>query len=85
MIQGSVVVLQNGDGRILAETGGRQIFNGRSASYSDYNRVTQALRQPGSAMKPIVSSRGVSARRLHARDAGARRTDQRFTMEKHAR
>jgi penicillin-binding protein 1A len=54
MIQGSVVVLQNGDGRILAETGGRQIFKGRSASYSDYNRVTQALRQPGSAMKAIV-------------------------------
>jgi penicillin-binding protein 1A len=54
MIQGSVVVLQNRDGRILAETGGRQIFNGRSAFYSDYNRVTQSLRQPGSAMKPIV-------------------------------
>ncbi len=54
MIQGSVVVLQNGDGRILAETGGRQVFNGRSASYSDYNRVTRSLRQPGSAMKPIV-------------------------------
>jgi penicillin-binding protein 1A len=54
MIQGAVVVLQNRDGRILAETGGRQVFNGRSASYSDYNRVTQSLRQPGSAMKPIV-------------------------------
>ena len=54
MIQGSVVVLQNRDGRILAETGGRQLFNGRSASYSDYNRVTQSLRQPGSAMKPMV-------------------------------
>ena len=54
MIQGSVVVLQNRDGRILAETGGRQLFNGRSASYSDYNRVTRSLRQPGSAMKPIV-------------------------------
>jgi len=53
-IQGSVVVLQNGDGRILAETGGRQVFNGRSASYSDYNRVTRSLRQPGSAMKPMV-------------------------------
>jgi penicillin-binding protein 1A len=47
-------VLQNRDGRILAETGGRQVFNGRSASYSDYNRVTQSLRQPGSAMKAIV-------------------------------
>jgi penicillin-binding protein 1A len=54
MIQGSVVVLHNRDGRILAEAGGREIFNGRSASYSDYNRVTQALRQPGSAMKPMV-------------------------------
>jgi membrane peptidoglycan carboxypeptidase len=54
MIQGSVVVLQNHDGRILAETGGRQVFNGRSASYSDYNRVTRSLRQPGSAMKPMV-------------------------------
>jgi penicillin-binding protein 1A len=54
MIQGSAVVLQNRDGRILAENGGRQVFNGRSASYSDYNRVTQSLRQPGSAMKPIV-------------------------------
>jgi membrane carboxypeptidase/penicillin-binding protein len=54
MIQGSVVVLQNRDGRILAETGGRQVFNGRSAAYSDYNRATHSLRQPGSAMKPIV-------------------------------
>lgn len=54
IIQGSVVVLQNRDGRILAETGGRQIFNGRSASVSDYNRVTRSQRQPGSAMKPIV-------------------------------
>jgi penicillin-binding protein 1A len=54
LIQGAVVVLRNGDGGILAETGGRQVFNGRSASYRDYNRVTQSLRQPGSAMKPIV-------------------------------
>jgi penicillin-binding protein 1A len=54
MIQGSVVVLQNRDGGILAETGGRRVFNGRSASHSDYNRVTESLRQPGSAMKPIV-------------------------------
>jgi penicillin-binding protein 1A len=54
LIQGAVVVLQNRDGRILAETGGRQVFNGRSTSYSDYNRVTRSLRQPGSAMKAIV-------------------------------
>ncbi|HLG54190.1 MAG TPA: transglycosylase domain-containing protein [Vicinamibacterales bacterium] len=54
VIQGSVIVLKNRDGRVLAETGGRQVFNGRSASYRDYNRVTQSLRQPGSAMKAIV-------------------------------
>ena len=54
LIQGSVVVLHNRDGRILAEAGGRRFFNGHSASYSDYNRVTKSLRQPGSAMKPMV-------------------------------
>ena len=54
LIQGSVIVLRNRDAGILAETGGRQFYKGRSASYSDFNRVTQSLRQPGSAMKPIV-------------------------------
>ncbi len=54
VVQGSIVVLRNGDGSILAEAGGRQVYRGRAASYSDYNRVTQSLRQPGSAMKPIV-------------------------------
>jgi len=54
LIQGSVVVLRNRDASILAEAGGRQIYQDRSASYSDLNRVTQSLRQPGSAMKPIV-------------------------------
>lgn len=54
LIQGSVVVLRNRDASILAETGGRQFYKERSASYSDFNRVTQSLRQPGSAMKPIV-------------------------------
>jgi penicillin-binding protein 1A len=29
-------------------------LRGREAAYSDYNRVTQSRRQPGSAMKPIV-------------------------------
>jgi penicillin-binding protein 1A len=53
-IQGSVVVLKNRDGSILAATGGRQIFDGRAASYRDFNRVTRSLRQPGSAMKPFV-------------------------------
>ena len=52
--QGSVVVLANADGAILAETGGRQTYNERSNRYSDYNRVTDSLRQPGSVMKPLV-------------------------------
>lgn len=54
LVQGSVVVLSNRDASILAETGGRQSYNGRSSAYSDFNRVTTSLRQPGSAMKPIV-------------------------------
>ena len=39
---------------ILAEVGGRQLYNLRSSRYSDYNRVTGSLRQPGSVMKPLV-------------------------------
>ncbi len=54
IIQGSVVVLRNRDASILAETGGRQIYQNRSASYSDFNRVTKSLRQPGSTMKPFA-------------------------------
>ena len=54
IIQGSVVVLRNRDASILAETGGRQFYKDRSAAYSDFNRVTKSLRQPGSTMKPMV-------------------------------
>jgi penicillin-binding protein 1A len=54
LIQGSAVVLRNRDAGILAETGGRQFYEGRFTSYSDFNRVTKSLRQAGSAMKPIV-------------------------------
>ncbi len=54
LIQGSVVVLRNSDSAILAETGGREVYNGRNNTYSDFNRVTQSKRQPGSAMKPFV-------------------------------
>ena len=49
-----MVVLRNRDASILAETGGRQFYKGRSSAYGDFNRVTKSLRQPGSAMKPIV-------------------------------
>jgi penicillin-binding protein 1A len=54
VVQGSIVVLKNRDGSILAEAGGRQFYRGRATLYSDFNRVRQSLRQPGSAMKPIV-------------------------------
>jgi penicillin-binding protein 1A len=54
IIQGAVVVLKNRDASILAETGGRQFYQDRSAVYSDFNRVTKSLRQPGSTMKPLV-------------------------------
>jgi membrane peptidoglycan carboxypeptidase len=54
LIQGSVVVLKNINASILAEAGGRQLYKDSSASYSDLNRVTKSLRQPGSTMKPIV-------------------------------
>jgi membrane peptidoglycan carboxypeptidase len=54
LVQGSVVVLGNGDAAVLAETGGRRVYEARDRRYSDYNRVTGSLRQPGSAMKPLV-------------------------------
>jgi penicillin-binding protein 1A len=54
MIQGSVVVLANVDAAILAEAGGRQVYKDRAARYSDFNRATASLRQPGSTWKPLV-------------------------------
>jgi penicillin-binding protein 1A len=54
LVQGSIVVLRNRDGSVLAESGGRQFYRGRPTSYSDFNRVTRSLRQPGSTMKPFV-------------------------------
>jgi penicillin-binding protein 1A len=47
-------VLANPDAAILAEAGGRKTFKDRDNRYSDYNRVIDSLRQPGSAMKPVV-------------------------------
>jgi penicillin-binding protein 1A len=54
LIQGSAVALRNADAAILAEVGGRQVYEDRDARYSDLNRVTGSLRQPGSAWKPLV-------------------------------
>ena len=47
MVQGAVVVLENKTGRILAMSGGF------SYPLSQLNRATQAMRQPGSAIKPL--------------------------------
>jgi penicillin-binding protein 1A len=46
-VQGSVVVLENKTGRVLAMTGGF------SYPLSQLNRASQAVRQPGSAIKPL--------------------------------
>ena len=47
VVQGSVVVLENKTGRVLAMAGGF------SYPLSQLNRVSQAQRQPGSAIKPL--------------------------------
>jgi penicillin-binding protein 1B len=47
-LQGAIVVMQPKTGHILALVGGRNY------SVSQFNRITQARRQPGSAFKPIV-------------------------------
>ena len=69
VVQGTVVVLENKTGRILAMSGGF------SYPLSQLNRATQAVRQPGSAIKPLsylaaLGKRGFAAtsvaRRLSA-------------------
>ena len=47
-VNGGLVAIDPHTGRILAMSGGF------SSALSSFNRVTQALRQPGSAFKPIV-------------------------------
>src|SRR5262249_55531226 len=47
VVQGTAVVLENKTGRILAMSGGF------SYPLSQLNRATQAVRQPGSAIKPL--------------------------------
>ncbi len=51
--QGALVVQQAQTGRVLAMQGG---FDHR---LSDFNRATQALRQPGSTIKPFVYATGL--------------------------
>jgi penicillin-binding protein 1B len=47
-LQGAVVVMQPKTGYILAMVGGRNY------SFSQFNRISQALRQPGSTFKPFT-------------------------------
>lgn len=47
-LQGAVVVLQAATGSVLAMVGGRDYGE------SQFNRITQSRRQPGSAFKPLV-------------------------------
>ena len=47
-VNGALVAMEPTSGRVLAMVGGY------SFSLSSFNRATQALRQPGSAIKPIV-------------------------------
>jgi penicillin-binding protein 1A len=48
LVNGAMVVLEPRSGRILAMVGGY------SFSLSNFNRATQAMRQPGSSFKPFV-------------------------------
>jgi penicillin-binding protein 1B len=52
-LQGAVVVIQPKTGHILAMVGGRNY------SKSQFNRITQSRRQPGSAFKPFVYVTGL--------------------------
>ena len=47
-VNGAIVVVNPNTGRVLAMTGGYQFTK------SEFNRATQAFRQPGSAFKPFV-------------------------------
>ncbi len=53
-LQGAMVVMQPKTGHILALVGGRNY------SVSQFNRITQARRQPGSAFKPLVYLSGLN-------------------------
>ncbi|MBU1612308.1 MAG: penicillin-binding protein, partial [Proteobacteria bacterium] len=54
-VQGAIVSIDPTNGEVLALSGGYSYQN------SEFNRATQAKRQPGSAFKPIVYSAAIDA------------------------
>ena len=74
-VQGAALVLENKTGRILAMVGGF------SYPLSQLNRTSQALRQPGSSIKPLTYlaalHRGLAAQHAGARPAGHAAADPR--------
>jgi penicillin-binding protein 1A len=54
-LQGAVMAMDNASGAVLCMVGGHDYAE------SQFNRVTQALRQPGSAFKPFVLTAAVEA------------------------
>ncbi|MEO1336578.1 MAG: penicillin-binding transpeptidase domain-containing protein, partial [Myxococcota bacterium] len=67
-LQGAIVVLHPTTGHILAMVGGRNY------SESQFNRITQAKRQPGSAFKPFVYLAALESVPLNERLNNERRT-----------
>ncbi|MGH7584495.1 MAG: transglycosylase domain-containing protein, partial [Gemmatimonadales bacterium] len=54
-LQGAALVLEAKTGNILAMVGGRDFGD------SKYNRITQAMRQPGSSFKPVLYTAAVAS------------------------
>ncbi|MCX7943183.1 MAG: PBP1A family penicillin-binding protein [Deltaproteobacteria bacterium] len=55
IIQGAVIILDNKSGQILGMSGGYDY------NINEFNRATQAKRQPGSAFKPILYSYAIES------------------------
>ncbi len=56
-LEGAFVLIDSESGEV------RALVGGRDAASSDFNRATMALRQPGSAIKPIVYAAALDPRR----------------------
>lgn len=55
LVQGAILSIDVGSGHVLAMVGGYD-FN-----HSQFNRAVQALRQPGSSLKPLIYAAGLEA------------------------